>query len=351
GVNTDRNNDYLLTFDKTAFRKALNEDRSALIGLLAKTGTTTDSQITYVNDSINTKPGTYDVNITQLATQAKYTAGSLALLNFTSPVVIDDSNNNFSINVNGQTAAVELTKGSYISGEELAAQLALQINSNESLSKFGHSVSVEYNATDKNFSFTSNKYGSESQVYFTSVDANTANTLGFNTLGAGTYKGVGLTTLGAEAFTGKGASTLPGNRAVAADAGINFATSNATFELTITGAAGPESAVVTVNANAAGNDLNGDGVFGDRKDTLQAIQSAIDATSLNGKVVASFDKNGHLQFQTTEVGTATSIQINSVGNNTSDVLLGLQPTTAAVANGKDPGVTFGADIEFNVQVD
>src|SRR5690606_33315709 len=26
-------------------------------------------------------------------------------------------------------------------------------------------------------------------------------------------------------------------------------------------------------------------------------------------------------------------------------------TTAAVANGKDPGVTFGADIEFNVQVD
>src|SRR5690606_25290644 len=64
-----------------------------------------------------------------------------------------------------------------------------------------------------------------------------------------------------------------------------------------------------------------------------------------------FDKNGHLQFQTTEVGTTTSIQINSVGNNTSDVLLGLQPTTAAVANGKDPGVTFGADIEFNVQVD
>src|SRR5690606_3879819 len=177
GVNTDRNNDYLLTFDKTAFSKALNEDRSALIGLLAKTGTTTDSQITYVNDSINTKPGTYDVNITQLATQAKYTAGSLALLD-SSPVIIDDSNNNFSINVNGQTAAVELTKGSY-SGEELAAQLALQINSNESLSKFGHSVSVEYNATDKNFSFTSNKYGSESQVYFTSVDANTANTLGF----------------------------------------------------------------------------------------------------------------------------------------------------------------------------
>src|SRR5690606_120368 len=87
---------------------------------------------------------------------------------------------------------VELTKGSYSSGEELAAQLALQINSNESLSKFGHSVSVEYNATDKNFSFTSNKYGSESQVYFTSVDANTANTLGFNTLDPAAVSFLGL---------------------------------------------------------------------------------------------------------------------------------------------------------------
>ncbi|UZK04097.1 flagellar filament capping protein FliD [Venatoribacter cucullus] len=352
GVNTDRNNDYLLTFDKTAFSKALNEDRSALIGLLAKTGTTTDSQITYVNDSINTKPGTYDVNITQLATQAKYTAGSLALLDFSSEVIIDDSNNNFSINVNGQTAAVELTKGSYKSGEELAAQLALQINSNESLSKFGHSVSVEYNATDKNFSFTSNKYGSESQVYFTSVDANTANTLGFNTLGAGTYKGVGLTTLGAEAFTGKGASTLPGNRAVAADAGINFATSNASFSLDIGGG----SVAVTVSQNAAGTDLNGDGVFGDRNDTLQAIQNALDNTAgLAGAVTASFDKNGFLTFTTNAIGAAQRIEITDVGTgtgtSTSDVLLGLRADQGPVTNGKNAGLTLGSPIEFNVQVD
>lgn len=348
GVNTDRNNDYLLTFDKTAFSKALNEDRSALIGLLAKTGTTTDSQITYVNDSINTKPGTYDVNITQLATQAKYTAGSLALLDFTNPVIIDDSNNNFSINVNGQTAAVELTKGSYSSGEELAAQLALQINSNESLSKFGHSVSVEYNATDKNFSFTSNKYGSESQVYFTSVDANTANTLGFNTLGAGTYEGVGLTTLGAEAFTGKGASTLPGNRAVAADAGINFATSNASFSLDIGG--GPVA--VTVSQNAAGTDLNGDGVFGDRNDTLQAIQNALDnTTGLAGAVTAAFDSNGFLTFTTNAIGAAQSIDITGVGTGTSDVLLGLRGDQGPVTNGKDAGLTLGSAVEFDVTVD
>src|SRR5690606_6892257 len=223
-----------------------------------------------------------------------------------------------------------------------------QINSNESLSKFGHSVSVEYNATDKNFSFTSNKYGSESQVYFTSVDANTANTLGFNTLGAGTYKGVGLTTLGAEAFTGKGASTLPGNRAVAADAGISCSPSTASVSLNMGG--GPVA--VTVSQKAAGTDLNGDGVFGDRNDTLQAVQNALDNTAgLNGAVTASFDKNGFLTFTTNAIGAAQSIQITGVGTGTSDVLLGLRGDQGPVTNGKDPGLTLGSAVEFDVTVD
>src|SRR5690606_25402946 len=200
------------------------------------------------------------------------------------------------------------------------------------------------------FSFTSNKYGSESQVYFTSVDANTANTLGFNTLGAGTYKGEGLTTLGAEAFTGKGASTLPGNRAVAADAGINFATSNASFSLDIGAGAGPVA--VTVSQNAAGTDLNGDGVFGDRNDTLQAMQNAIDSTpGLSGAVTASFDKNGFLTFTTNAIGAAQSIEITGVGTGTSDVLLGLRGDQGPVTNGKDPGLTLGSAVEFDVTVD
>src|SRR5690606_24597771 len=168
------------------------------------------------------------------------------------------------------------------------------------------------------------------------------------TLGAGTYKGVGLTTLGAEAFTGKGASTLPGNRAVAADAGINFATSNATFSLDI--GAGPVA--VTVSQNAAGTDLNGDGVFGDRNDTLQAIQNALDSTpGLNGAVTASFDKNGFLTFTTNAIGAAQRIEITGVGTGTSDVLLGLRGDQGRVTNGKDAGLTLGSAVEFDVTVD
>ncbi|ASP40610.1 flagellar capping protein [Bacterioplanes sanyensis] len=348
GVNTDRFNDFLLEFDQATFNKAVREERSSVVSILAKSGSTTDSQITYVNDSINTKPGDYAVNITQLATQAKYTSGSLSTLDFSSPVIIDDSNDTFSINVNGTNAAIELTKGSYSSGDELAAQLALQINSNDRLRQSASSVTVEYNATSNNFSITSNKYGASSQVYITATDANTANTLGFSLLGRGTYQGVELTTLNADAFNGRGAQTQIGNSSVAASNGIDFSANNATFSLAVDG---NPAVAVTVNADASGQDLNGDGTFGDRQDTLQAIQTAIDATSLNGQVVASFDSQGFLQFETVAEGTARSIEITAVGNSATDNVLGLDATQGAQTNGKDPGLTFADPVEFNVDVD
>ncbi len=248
GVDTNKDNEYQLDFDAAKFEKAMSEDRASIVGLLAKSGKTTDSQITYVNDSINTKPGTYDVNITQLASQAKYSGGSLSVLDFSAPIVIDESNDNFRINVNGQTASIGLTHGSYSSGDELAKQLALQINSSETLSKYGHSVSIDYSATDKNFLITSNKYGADSQIYFAAVDPNTANTLGFNTLGQGTYKGIGLTTLNADAFNGKGASTQIGKKTIPESAGVNFQANNATFSLDVDGN-GPVSVVVNQNAS------------------------------------------------------------------------------------------------------
>jgi flagellar hook-associated protein 2 len=348
GVNTNRNADYLLEYDASVFRKAISEERSSIVGILAKSGVTSDSQITYVNDSINTKAGSYGVEITQLATQAKYTSASLGLLDFASPVTVDSSNDTFTINVNGKDATINLTNGDYTSGDDLAAELALQINSNETLVQFGHSVSVDFNSSSNNFSITSNKYGSDSQVYIKSVSGNTANTLGFSALGSGTYDGRNLTTLNASAFSGRGASTDIGSRLVDEDTGINFQANNATFSLDVDGA-GPVA--VTVDQNAQGQDLNGDGTFGDRQDTLQAIQTAIDATALNGQVLASFDNNGYLKFETTSVGVASSIEITSVGSSASDIQLGLDDTQGVQSNGKDPGVDFPAAVNFKVQVD
>ncbi len=348
GVNTNKDNDFLLDFDTTKFQTAINDERESIVGILAKAGTTTDSQIIYVNDSVNSQAGTYDIKLTQLATQAKFSSASLSLLDFASPVTIDDSNNTFSLNLNGKSASVSLANGDYASGDDLAAQIALQINSTETFSDFGYSVSVDFNADDQNFTITSNKYGSESQVYIESVSGNTANTLGFSPLGSGTYKGVALTTLNADAFAGEGAKTEIGKQKISEDTGINFASSNATFSIDVDGN-GPLA--VTVNQDAAGQDLNGDGVYGDRLDTLQAIQTAIDATALNGDVVASFDASGYLRFETSAVGETRSIEITSVGTSTSDTKLGLSATQGVQTNGKDPGLSFSDPVEFKVQVD
>lgn len=347
GINTNKDNKYLLDFNVSKLEKALNESRSDVVSLLSKTGNANDAQIQYMNDSVNTKPGQYDVNITQLATQAKYQGGSLSLLDFSSPVVLDSSNNKFTINVNGVNANVELKQGSYSTGDDLAKQIAMQINSAESLQKNNHTVSVGYDAANNRFDVTSNAYGSKSQIAFTNVNSNTANTLGFNATGSGTYQGVGLKTLNAETFAGKGAHTLPGGVGVNTTQGINFAANNATFSLRVDGATAVD---VTVNKNAQSTDLNGDGVY-DRKDTLQAIQDAVDATSLSGQVTASFDNNGHLIFTTNAVGASKSIEITQVGSSSTDDLLDLQATQGAQTNGAAAGLVLGSAVEFKVQVD
>ena len=347
GVNTDRNNDYLLEFDPAVFSKAIREERDTVVSIMSKSGEATDSQIRYVNDSINTQPGTYGIEVTQLATQATYSGGSVTGLDFSSPVMIDGSNNNFSININGTTAAIELIQGSYATGEELAKQISFQINSNDAFKSLSYAVSTSYSATDKNFSITSNKYGAESQVSFTSTDSNTANTLGFNTTGKGAFDAVALTTLNSDAFLGKGSTTQPGSRTVLESNGINFAANNASFSLDIGG--GPVA--VTVNLNAAGNDLNGDSDIGNRKDTLQAIQTAIDATALNGAVIADFDDNGYLTFTTSALGSSEQIEITSVGSTSSDTALGLKADQGVQTNGDDPGLTFASATEFNMAVD
>ena len=84
---------------------------------------------------------------------------------------------------------------------------------------------------------------------------------------------------------------------------------------------------------------------------MQSIQTAIDATALNGQVVASFDDNGYLQFETSGVGAAKSIEITGIGATTSDTILGLDGTQGVQANGKDPGLEFPAAVNFKVQVD
>jgi flagellar hook-associated protein 2 len=345
GVSLNQFDNFKLSFDANKLEKALNENADNVTALFATQGTASDANVEFLNSGSDTKAGEYDLVITQLATKGAYSGQSVDALDFASPVVINNENDSLGVKVDGHFASVSLSAGSYSSGAQLALEIQSQINGHDSISSKGSSVQVDYNSAQKRFDITSNKYGSSSSVSFLSVDTNTANSIGFAPPGLGTFNGLELTSLGNKSFSGKGSSTLPAFRTVAETEGINFATSNATFSLDVGGGA----VAVTVNQNAGGLDLNGDFIYGDRNDTVQAVQNALDATSLNGLVVAAFNDDNKLVFTTTAIGSTESIEITSVGTNASDVVLGLYSSPAQV-NGDDAGVEIGANTTFKVEV-
>ena len=349
GIERDQNNSFKLKFNTFAFLGAMSDDRDSVIDIFGVSGATTDSLITYSNDSINTKAGNYDINITKLASQGTFQGAIISALDFAAPVIIDDANDAYTINVDGNSGSFTLAQGSYTTGASLASEIQTKINSTSALSSKGSKVSVAYDSTNKRFDITSNAYGGSSQVSFTAVDTNSANSLGINKLGVGTYEGSDLTVLSSAYLVGLGASTVPASKTVATTDGINFNTTNATFSLKVDGGA---AVAVTVNQDANGADLNGDSVFGDRKDVLQAIQNAVDATALNGVVTASFNTNDKLVFTTNAVGSAKSIEISAVGVTSSDVLLGLKSTDGVQSNGRDAGLTLAAnEAQFDITLD
>jgi flagellar capping protein FliD len=347
GIFTDQNDSFKLKFDSSLFLKGLNEDREAVAGVFSTQGTTTDNRIKYLNESINTKPGVYDIEITQLATQGGFQGGSVDILDFSVPVEINDANDVFTLGLNNRAAAITLTQGSYTTGAELATEIQVQINSAQDFKDYGYSATVSFDAVNKSFDITSNKYGSDSEVYIAFADTNTANTLGFSKLGEGEFNATALSSLNSEYFSGYGTSTIPSLGVVDENTGINFSLSNASFDISLNGAA---AVSVNVNLNSSGIDLNGDNVYGDRKDVLQAIQTAVDATGLNGNVIASFNDSDKLVFKTTTASATDSIEITAAGSNTSDVLLGLSAADGVQVNGKDPGLTFGANVNFQLGI-
>jgi len=349
GITRDQNNSFKLKFSTFAFLAAMEKDRDSVIDIFGVSGATTDSLIAYSNDSINTKAGTYDINISELASQGTFQGATISALDFAVPVLIDSANDAYTINLDGTSGSFTLAQGSYATGASLAAEIQSKINATTSLSSKGAKASVIYDSTNKRFDVTSNAYGSNSQVSFTAVDTNSANSLGINELGIGTYEGSDLTVLSSAYLVGLGASTVPTSKTVASTTGINFNATNATFSLKVDGAA---AIAVTVNQDALGSDLNGDSIFGDRKDVLQAIQNGIGASALTGLVSASFDSNDKLVFTTDAVGSAKSIEISAVGSTTSDILLGLDATDGIQSNGRDAGLTLAAnEAQFDITLD
>jgi flagellar hook-associated protein 2 len=192
-----------LVLDRTRLEDILRgdvEDVSAadLKRLFALSGTSSSAGIKYVGGSTRTQEsaGPYEVDITQVAERASIT-GSVALAGST---IIDGTNDELLISVDGASATIQLAHGTY-TNQELADHVENLINSSSELP--GRAVTASLNGSL--LQLTSLSYGSDSSV---TIDGGTAVTalgltVGLSDVGqdvAGTFLVNGVT----ESATGRG---------------------------------------------------------------------------------------------------------------------------------------------------
>lgn len=180
--------DGTLALDNTKLQVALDSNYGDIAGLFANVGKPSDSLINFVSATDQTPPGSFAVNVSQLATRGLYTGSTTASLaetvtpgTFDSPVVIDSTNNTFGISLNGvQSGAITLTQGSYTTTAALIAEIQSRINGDASLKTAGVTATVSFDSVNDRIVITSDQYGSASVVNVTSVGSTTTATLGLS---------------------------------------------------------------------------------------------------------------------------------------------------------------------------
>lgn len=181
--------DGTLGLDATKLQNALSNNFGDIDGLFAAVGKASDSLVGYVSSTQNTKPGSYPVNVTALATRGAITGSAAAGLTITT-----GANDQLAVTVDGVSATVTLGSGTY-TASSLAAQVQSAINGAAAFSSAGIAVTATQSAGV--ITIASNRYGSASSVAVSGSGA--ANLLGaapVSTAGvdaAGTINGVTAT--------------------------------------------------------------------------------------------------------------------------------------------------------------
>ncbi|MBE0511306.1 MAG: flagellar filament capping protein FliD [Gammaproteobacteria bacterium] len=194
-----------LSLDKARLEQALSQNFDDIARIFAAAGSSQDSLMRYAGASSNTQPGSYAVNVTQLATQGLYRDVAAQL----SSLTVGADNDSFRIKVNGiQSGLITLNRASYEDGHALAAELQSKINGDGNLSAARTTVKVSFE--DGAFTFRSERYGSVSQVAISSVkDATASALIGLTANSAASIAGLDVAgTIGGRAATGSGQTLI-----------------------------------------------------------------------------------------------------------------------------------------------
>ena len=193
-----------LKVDSTKLNKAITENAADFGGLFAAMGSTTDGLVKFDKSTAATKPGTYGVSITSLATQGSM--ASAAALGTSTTIA---ANTVWRVTLNqtdpvteSKTQEIKLQAGTY-SKEDLAALLRSAINGNSTFAGAGDTVETSV-GDDGILKLSSSKYGDNSNISI----ANVSGTSFANLFGSATpVKGKDVEgTIGGVAATGNGQS-------------------------------------------------------------------------------------------------------------------------------------------------
>ncbi|ODU02884.1 MAG: hypothetical protein ABS89_05295 [Thiobacillus sp. SCN 63-1177] len=150
--------DGTLAVDQGKLGAAMSNHFDEIASLFAAVGSSSDSLVRFSGASGSTRPGSYALDVTQLATQGKTVGKAIGI-----PVVIAAGDNDtLDLSINGISASVTLSPGSYTTAGALAAELQAKINGAAALS--GAGVAVAVSESGGKLAITSVKYGSGSTV-------------------------------------------------------------------------------------------------------------------------------------------------------------------------------------------
>lgn len=150
--------DGTLAVDQGKLGAAMSNHFDEIASLFAAVGSSSDSLVRFSSASGSTRPGSYALDVTQLATQGKTVGKAIGI-----PVVIAAGDNDtLDLSINGISASVTLSPGSYTTAGALAAELQAKINGAAALS--GAGVAVAVSESGGKLAITSVKYGSGSTV-------------------------------------------------------------------------------------------------------------------------------------------------------------------------------------------
>lgn len=188
----------------TGFRSAIDNNFAFVRDLFVPKTSSSVVNIDLTKYSAKSQPGSYDVVITQQPAKGKLTGADIGI---TFPLDTTGKDYNFKVKLDGtESATITIPSGKiYTSAAELASEIQSLINLDDNLKamKYTLAVSVEANK----LVFTSNAYGSTSNVEMTAVSTDMAD-LGIS-LGSGVAGKDVVGTVAGEAAFGYGNVLLP----------------------------------------------------------------------------------------------------------------------------------------------